>query len=263
MLRIKDPDRLPGGLRLEVCPERFFFDRATPLRWVVSSLRSVSAEYPSQQTPAYTSDAGGRPSPQLSDMGGGVSSSLLRHRSVDGIQTSYRQPSQISGTSNGYESHLQYSQHTPLHLQSQLGQQGFLGSFDGLSNMEHERIPRSTSYVFLTVSLLLKDQDTKYLRFNVETLRYSHIDFCPHCVFVILIELTIAATSHILPIFGTLETTFVPLLHATCPQMLALGGNHPFDPKTAVSNAARHEVCASLRSPRQYMQDCLTATFEN
>ncbi|KAF9911390.1 phosphatidylinositol N-acetylglucosaminyltransferase subunit gpi1 [Linnemannia zychae] len=34
MLRIKDPDRLPGGLRLEVCPERFFFDRATPLRWV-------------------------------------------------------------------------------------------------------------------------------------------------------------------------------------------------------------------------------------
>ncbi|KAG0200008.1 phosphatidylinositol N-acetylglucosaminyltransferase subunit gpi1 [Mortierella sp. GBA30] len=44
MLRFKDPDRLPGGLRLEVCPERFFFDRATPLRWVVSSLRSVSAE---------------------------------------------------------------------------------------------------------------------------------------------------------------------------------------------------------------------------
>ncbi|KAK5822171.1 N-acetylglucosaminyl transferase component-domain-containing protein [Linnemannia elongata] len=154
MLRIKDPDRLPGGLRLEVCPERFFFDRATPLRWVVSSLRSVSAEYPSHQTPAYTSDAEGRPSPQLSDMGGGVSSSLLRHRSVDGIQTSYRQPSHISGTSNGYESHLQYSQHTPLHLQSQLGQQGFLGSFDGLSNMEHERIPRSTSYVFLTNSPL-------------------------------------------------------------------------------------------------------------
>ncbi|KAF9208313.1 phosphatidylinositol N-acetylglucosaminyltransferase subunit gpi1, partial [Haplosporangium sp. Z 27] len=49
MLRFKDPDRLPGGLRLEVCPERFFFDRATPLRWVVSSLRSVSADLPLQQ----------------------------------------------------------------------------------------------------------------------------------------------------------------------------------------------------------------------
>ncbi|KAK3828960.1 MAG: N-acetylglucosaminyl transferase component-domain-containing protein [Benniella sp.] len=44
MLRIKDPHRLPGGIRLEVCPERFFFDRATPLRWVVSSFRSVSSE---------------------------------------------------------------------------------------------------------------------------------------------------------------------------------------------------------------------------
>lgn len=49
MLRLKDPDRLPGGLRLEVCPERFFFDRATPLRWVVSSLRSVTTDYPQQQ----------------------------------------------------------------------------------------------------------------------------------------------------------------------------------------------------------------------
>ncbi|GJJ73981.1 phosphatidylinositol N-acetylglucosaminyltransferase subunit Q [Entomortierella parvispora] len=51
MLRLKDPDRLPGGLRLEVCPERFFFDRATPLRWVVSSLRSVTADYPQQHQP--------------------------------------------------------------------------------------------------------------------------------------------------------------------------------------------------------------------
>lgn len=166
MLRIKDPDRLPGGLRLEVCPERFFFDRATPLRWVVSSLRSVSAEYPPQQTPAYTSDAGGRPGPQLADMSGGVSSSLLRHRSVDGSQASYRQPSHISGASNVYEGHLQYSQHTPLHLQSQFGQQSFLGSFDGPPNMEHERIPRSTSYVFLSVSLISKDKDTTYSHFK-------------------------------------------------------------------------------------------------
>ncbi|KAF9925834.1 phosphatidylinositol N-acetylglucosaminyltransferase subunit gpi1 [Linnemannia zychae] len=67
MLRIKDPDRLPGGLRLEVCPERFFFDRATPLRWVVSSLRSVSAEYPSQQAPGYYNDSGSKPALQNTD----------------------------------------------------------------------------------------------------------------------------------------------------------------------------------------------------
>ncbi|KAG0319994.1 phosphatidylinositol N-acetylglucosaminyltransferase subunit gpi1 [Linnemannia gamsii] len=154
MLRIKDPDRLPGGLRLEVCPERFFFDRATPLRWVVSSLRSVSAEYPSQQAPAYTSDVGGRSGPQFADLGSGVSFGLHRHRSVDGSQAPYRQPPQISGTSNIYEDHLHYSQHTPLHLQSHSGQQGFHGSSEGPSNMDHERIPRSTSYLFLTNSPL-------------------------------------------------------------------------------------------------------------
>ncbi|KAG0241250.1 phosphatidylinositol N-acetylglucosaminyltransferase subunit gpi1 [Actinomortierella wolfii] len=55
MLRLKDPDRLPGGLKIEACPERFFFDRATPLRWVVSSIMSVSNPYPPN---SYISDQG-------------------------------------------------------------------------------------------------------------------------------------------------------------------------------------------------------------
>ncbi|KAK3834452.1 MAG: N-acetylglucosaminyl transferase component-domain-containing protein [Linnemannia gamsii] len=150
MLRIKDPDRLPGGLRLEVCPERFFFDRATPLRWVVSSLRSVSAEYPSQ-APTYQNDAGYRPGPQFGDMGGSVASAsgLLRHRSVDGPQAPFHQSTRMS-PSNIYDSHLPYPQQTPLHF----GHQGFLASSEGEHNMEHERIPRSTSYLFLSNSPL-------------------------------------------------------------------------------------------------------------
>ncbi|KAG0374861.1 phosphatidylinositol N-acetylglucosaminyltransferase subunit gpi1 [Mortierella sp. AD032] len=150
MLRIKDPDRLPGGLRLEVCPERFFFDRATPLRWVVSSLRSVSAEYPSQ-APTYQNDAGYRPGPQFGDMGGTVASAsgLLRHRSVDGPRAPFHQSPRMSPSSI-YDSHLPYPQQTPLHF----GHQGFLASSEGEHNMEHERIPRSTSYLFLSNSPL-------------------------------------------------------------------------------------------------------------
>ncbi|KAF9977837.1 phosphatidylinositol N-acetylglucosaminyltransferase subunit gpi1 [Actinomortierella ambigua] len=56
MLRLKDPDRLPGGLKMEGCPESFFFDRATPLRWVVSSILSVSNPYPLN---SFIGDQGG------------------------------------------------------------------------------------------------------------------------------------------------------------------------------------------------------------
>lgn len=228
MLRIKDPDRLPGGLRLEVCPERFFFDRATPLRWVVSSLRSVSAEYPPQPAPAYTSDVGGRSGPQFADTGGIVSSGLLRHHSVDGSQVPYRQPSHTSGTSNVYENHLQYSQHTPLHLQSHLGQQGLLGSSEYSSNMEHERIPRSTSYLFLTVSLLLRHTLSSRggCNFSLEIPKLTLFLL----FYTMLIELAVATTGYILPILCTLEATFFSLLYPTRPQVLTLGRNHPFYP---------------------------------
>ncbi|KAG0268816.1 phosphatidylinositol N-acetylglucosaminyltransferase subunit gpi1 [Actinomortierella ambigua] len=60
MLRLKDPDRLPGGLKMEGCPESFFFDRATPLRWVVSSILSVSnPPYPLNSFISHQGGGGG------------------------------------------------------------------------------------------------------------------------------------------------------------------------------------------------------------
>jgi hypothetical protein len=54
-----------------------------------------------------------------------------------------------SRTSSPYDSHLQYPQQTPLHFSNQ----GFFGPSEGEHSMDHERIPRSTSYLFLSVSL--------------------------------------------------------------------------------------------------------------
>lgn len=128
MLRLKDPDRLPGGLRLEVCPERFFFDRATPLRWVVSSLRSVSAEYPH---PQQTQQQQQRQNQQQ------------RH------QQNQQQPLYFGGPSSGHR-------HTD---QSYQGSSSRLGLHRDLSEspertngqMEQERIPKCVSYLFLSV----------------------------------------------------------------------------------------------------------------
>lgn len=144
LLRLKDPDRLPGGLRLEVCPERFFFDRATPLRWVVSSLRSVSAE--SHQHSQHQ---------DMSKLGRTVpgSNSSLGSRGPQGLTDQGLRSGLHQGTTNGisqqqahrgsFFNHQDHPQYFPL-------QQTFSGGTE--DNGHIETIPRSVSYLFLTVS---------------------------------------------------------------------------------------------------------------
>ncbi|KAF9214603.1 phosphatidylinositol N-acetylglucosaminyltransferase subunit gpi1 [Podila verticillata] len=146
LLRLKDPDRLPGGLRLEVCPERFFFDRATPLRWVVSSLRSVSAE--SHQHSQHQ---------DMSKLGRTVpgSNSSLGFRGPQGLTDQGLRSGLHQGTTNGisqqqthrssFFNHQDHPQYFPL-------QQPFSGSAEDSGHIE--AIPRSVSYLFLTNSPL-------------------------------------------------------------------------------------------------------------
>ncbi|KAG0265325.1 phosphatidylinositol N-acetylglucosaminyltransferase subunit gpi1 [Mortierella polycephala] len=172
MLRLKDPDRLPGGLRLEVCPERFFFDRATPLRWVVSSLRSVSAEYPHthssqqqqhrQQRQQMQDEAAGRTtSLQTFETGReDTSSSALRYRQLVGNLGSQQQP-------------LYFGHAAPDNPYSHFNQH------NESMTMEPERIPKTVSYLFLTnsplpmsaiffqYSVLWKRLSSHYLTFDV------------------------------------------------------------------------------------------------
>ncbi|KAG0305690.1 phosphatidylinositol N-acetylglucosaminyltransferase subunit gpi1, partial [Dissophora globulifera] len=152
MLRLKDPDRLPGGLRLEVCPERFFFDRATPLRWVVSSLRSVSAEsshqqHHPQQQPQL--DLVTRNLQQREDLGvPGLNQ--LRQRHSHGqhmMQHQYQQPSYFGQPPSSHQFQLQQRQQH----QHQLDSHGQVESPPpGEMEMEQEQIPKSVSYLFLT-----------------------------------------------------------------------------------------------------------------
>ncbi|KAF9387480.1 phosphatidylinositol N-acetylglucosaminyltransferase subunit gpi1 [Podila verticillata] len=146
LLRLKDPDRLPGGLRLEVCPERFFFDRATPLRWVVSSLRSVSAESHQHSqhqdmsklgrtVPGSNSSLGSRGPQGLTDQG-------LRSGLHQGISNGI---SQQQTHRSSFFNHQDHPQYFPL-------QQTFSGGAE--DNGHIESIPRSVSYLFLTNSPL-------------------------------------------------------------------------------------------------------------
>ncbi|KAG0330692.1 phosphatidylinositol N-acetylglucosaminyltransferase subunit gpi1 [Podila humilis] len=132
LLRLKDPDRLPGGLRLEVCPERFFFDRATPLRWVVSSFRSVSADTHQHLDMANL----GRVAP-----GGGISAesgtsqSGLHQAATNGI-------SHTPSHQSTFFVHQGQHPYFPLHP-------GAVGDSGAM-----ETIPRPVSYLFLTNSPL-------------------------------------------------------------------------------------------------------------
>ncbi|KAF9981637.1 phosphatidylinositol N-acetylglucosaminyltransferase subunit gpi1 [Mortierella antarctica] len=129
MLRLKDPDRLPGGLRLEVCPERFFFDRATPLRWVVSSLRSVSAEYPHFQQPQQQQRQN------------------YQQRQPQN-QQNQQQPLYFGGPSSRHQHPDQSHQGSSSHF----GLRGDLSESPERDSvpLEQERIPKSVSYLFLT-----------------------------------------------------------------------------------------------------------------
>lgn len=142
LLRLKDPDRLPGGLRLEVCPERYFFDRATPLRRVVSSLWSFSPEsqqHPQHQDisklsriPAPTISLGSRGPQGLTDQG-------LRSGLHQGTTNGISQPQPLRSSFFNHQDHPQYF---PLQQ-----------NYPGVSEDAHtETIPRSVSYLFLTVS---------------------------------------------------------------------------------------------------------------
>ncbi|KAF9277926.1 phosphatidylinositol N-acetylglucosaminyltransferase subunit gpi1 [Mortierella alpina] len=166
MLRLKDPDRLPGGLRLEVCPERFFFDRATPLRWVVSSLRSVSAEYPH---PQQTQQQQQRQNQQQ------------RH------QQNQQQPLYFGGPSSGHR-------HTD---QSHQGSSSGLGLHRDLSEspertngqMEQERIPKCVSYLFLSNSPL--PTSAIFFQYSVLWKRLSSHYFTLHVLKCLLMGETI------------------------------------------------------------------------
>ncbi|KAF9566385.1 phosphatidylinositol N-acetylglucosaminyltransferase subunit gpi1 [Mortierella alpina] len=168
MLRLKDPDRLPGGLRLEVCPERFFFDRATPLRWVVSSLRSVSAEYPHPQQAQQQQ----RPNFQQ------------RYRQN---QQNQQQPLYFGGSS--------FSHRHPA--QSHPGSSSHLGLRRDLSEsperdsvpLEQERIPKSVSYLFLTNSPL--PTSAIFFQYSVLWKRLSSHYFTLHVLKCLLMGETI------------------------------------------------------------------------
>ncbi|KAI1317110.1 phosphatidylinositol N-acetylglucosaminyltransferase subunit gpi1 [Mortierella claussenii] len=175
MLRLKDPDRLPGGLRLEVCPERFFFDRATPLRWVVSSLRSVSTDSPHhyhhhlQHQPAQHNQPQHQQRQHFDvshrqDLGMGVSSSgsnQLRQRySTNGppMMLQRQQQSSYFGQQPQHQFQLQ-SQQPQYHSESHEGILTELpsvlsGYTSDMSSTDQERIPRPVSYLFLSNSPL-------------------------------------------------------------------------------------------------------------
>ncbi|KAG0055651.1 phosphatidylinositol N-acetylglucosaminyltransferase subunit gpi1 [Gryganskiella cystojenkinii] len=138
MLRLKDPDRLPGGLRMEVCPERFFFDRATPLRWVVSSLRSVSSEYPSHQQQQDTAALG------------------LTSDQRQSFQTRHQHQGYATGRRFGSLNPVRNrSQHETLErLPDSMDVDTARLTAEEKTFTPQERIPRTVSYLFLTNSPL-------------------------------------------------------------------------------------------------------------
>lgn len=180
MLRLKDPDRLPGGIRLEVCPERFFFDRATPLRWVVSSFRSVSTEnlrsqyqrqqqqqqqnqqedridqqqqqqHPQQQQQFQQHGMRNRSLQQRMDLGA-TGSGQLRQRHANG-QYGIQQQHPYFGQPPS--SHLFSYQRQPLQLQQPyMDTHGptDLSAAAGDMFMDQEKVVPSVSYLFMTVS---------------------------------------------------------------------------------------------------------------
>ncbi|KAF9434278.1 phosphatidylinositol N-acetylglucosaminyltransferase subunit gpi1 [Entomortierella beljakovae] len=165
MLRFKDPDRLPGGLRLEVCPERFFFDRATPLRWVVSSLRSVSADSPHQQpSPSQQQQ---QQQPQQQQPPPPQQQQQHQHQQQQQQQQHQQQPNHDPDVGTSESSHLAfpegYSNRSNItELQGQYYNQSSLGdpfqyrhgppdSHNGTSSMFQLKAPKTVSYLFLTV----------------------------------------------------------------------------------------------------------------
>ncbi|KAG0360287.1 phosphatidylinositol N-acetylglucosaminyltransferase subunit gpi1 [Gamsiella multidivaricata] len=166
MLRLKDPDRLPGGLRLEVCPERFFFDRATPLRWVVSSLRSVSADSPHPQqlqqsqhdlmgSKGDRSGSSSQHQHQHNELEmSGIRNGQLRQRHVNGYQQ-YPQQHSYFGAMPGPRHHLHHDFGSHHGLTESPGMLSPPVAVPGETMMtEPEKEPRSVSYLFLTNSPL-------------------------------------------------------------------------------------------------------------
>ncbi|ORZ07245.1 N-acetylglucosaminyl transferase component-domain-containing protein [Lobosporangium transversale] len=157
MLRLKDPDRLPGGLRLEVCPERFFFDRATPLRWVVSSFRSVSVDSPHQHQNQNQQQHQRR-------------QPLAQHHQYQHQQQHQQQYNSLGRNNMGMSGSSQHRQrHSNLYFEQppsfshhiQSLRQQHLEPYNGFSEststempMEQEKIPRSVSYLLLSNSPL-------------------------------------------------------------------------------------------------------------
>ncbi|KAG9320718.1 hypothetical protein KVV02_000596 [Mortierella alpina] len=168
MLRLKDPDRLPGGLRLEVCPERFFFDRATPLRWVVSSLRSVSAEYPNFQQPQQQQRQN------------------YQQRQPQN-QQNQQQPLYFGGPSSRHQHPDQSHQGSSSHF----GLRGDLSESPERDNvpLEQERIPKSVSYLFLTNSPL--PTSAIFFQYSVLWKRLSSHYFTLHVLKCLLMGETI------------------------------------------------------------------------
>ncbi|KAF9964946.1 phosphatidylinositol N-acetylglucosaminyltransferase subunit gpi1 [Mortierella alpina] len=170
MLRLKDPDRLPGGLRLEVCPERFFFDRATPLRWVVSSLRSVSAEYPQPQ-----------PSHQQQQR------QNYQQRYPQDRHHQQQQPLYFGGPSASHR----YPDQRHQGSSSQLGLRRDLSESPERDNvpLEQERIPKTVSYLFLTNSPL--PTSAIFFQYSVLWKRLSSHYFTLHVLKCLLMGETI------------------------------------------------------------------------
>ncbi|KAF9950814.1 phosphatidylinositol N-acetylglucosaminyltransferase subunit gpi1 [Mortierella alpina] len=168
MLRLKDPDRLPGGLRLEVCPERFFFDRATPLRWVVSSLRSVSSEYPH---PHQTQQQQRQNHQQRYQQN----------------QHNQQQPLYFGGPSSGHRNSDQNHRGSSSHL----GLRRVLSESPERNSvpMEQERIPKSVSYLFLTNSPL--PTSAIFFQYSVLWKRLSSHYFTLHVLKCLLMGETI------------------------------------------------------------------------
>ncbi|KAF9428548.1 phosphatidylinositol N-acetylglucosaminyltransferase subunit gpi1 [Podila epigama] len=165
LLRLKDPNRLPGGLRLEICPERFFFDRATPLRWVVSSFRSVSADHQQQhqqqqkqqqmdhlsRSMASSSEIPQDQRESTEEPYGDLFDTVMQQGPTNGLshlqqqhqQLQHRQRQQPGSQNFRHQDNQQHF--SPFHSYS-----GHAGDFPAVS----ETIPRSVSYLFLSNSPL-------------------------------------------------------------------------------------------------------------
>ncbi|KAF9585141.1 phosphatidylinositol N-acetylglucosaminyltransferase subunit gpi1 [Lunasporangiospora selenospora] len=190
LFRVKDPDRLPGGLRLEVCPERFFFDRATPLRWVVSSFRSASADYPAHYDVASSNYK--YPRATGAKIGSSaLSGTLPLDNPAQHAQGGFSTGLSCELNSRGHQ-HVYGVQEQCLKDENRSRASDVLYrdpvSFNSLY-LDYDTMPRSVSYLMLSS----KDQQTHQLvlllprsRFTIQSIKPTLSDFWVFCEDILL-----------------------------------------------------------------------------